>query len=270
MTTETSDIQKYLSAIESVRSHLRVVDAVYCRRINTGHADLNAELIFLHFRKALEELAFSSLASNREKYSAQHPQFGRFWKAKELLKEIGELNPLFYPRPIVPGSVSQTDDGRDNTHFEGVREGFLTQDDFVFLYLKASDVLHSRNPYKSGDPTINVKHEVPIWLTKFHTLLRLHFIHLVDAKEAWLVEMPEQGKIHALMAREEESLVIDVGDCGAHIKNSYLFIEDGDAAEYTAQGLESTRRLANMPWHSRREFVVKDCDGRLLALGANL
>jgi catechol 2,3-dioxygenase-like lactoylglutathione lyase family enzyme len=27
--------------------------------------------------------------------------------------------------------------------------------------------------------------------------------------------------------------------------------------------------VANMPWHSR-EFVVKDCDGRLLAFGANL
>jgi hypothetical protein len=30
-----------------------------------------------------------------------------------------------------------------------------------------------------------------------------------------------------------------------------------------------TRGLANMPWGSR-EFVVKDCDGRLLAFGANL
>jgi hypothetical protein len=27
--------------------------------------------------------------------------------------------------------------------------------------------------------------------------------------------------------------------------------------------------LGNMPWHCR-EFVVKDCDGRLLAFGANL
>jgi hypothetical protein len=33
--------------------------------------------------------------------------------------------------------------------------------------------------------------------------------------------------------------------------------------------VEFTRGLANMPWHSR-EFVVKDCDGRLLAFGANL
>jgi hypothetical protein len=29
------------------------------------------------------------------------------------------------------------------------------------------------------------------------------------------------------------------------------------------------RGLGNMPWHCR-EFVVKDCDGRLLAFGANL
>ena len=36
-----------------------------------------------------------------------------------------------------------------------------------------------------------------------------------------------------------------------------------------SQGVEFTRGLANMPWHSR-EFVVKDCDGRLLAFGANL
>jgi uncharacterized glyoxalase superfamily protein PhnB len=53
--------------------------------------------------------------------------------------------------------------------------------------------------------------------------------------------------------------------------DAYVFVEDADAlyAEYAAQGVEFTRRVANMPWHSR-EFVVKDCDGRLLAFGANL
>jgi len=59
---------------------------------------------------------------------------------------------------------------------------------------------------------------------------------------------------------------------------------DADAlyAEYAAQGVECTRGLGNMPWHKREfvsfsrhsslatVFVVKDCDGRLLAFGANL
>ena len=47
-----------------------------------------------------------------------------------------------------------------------------------------------------------------------------------------------------------------------------LFIEDADAlyAEYVARGVEFTRALGGTAWHSR-EFVVKDCDGRLLAFG---
>lgn len=53
--------------------------------------------------------------------------------------------------------------------------------------------------------------------------------------------------------------------------DAYLRVEDADAlyTEYAAQGVEFTRELANMPWRSR-EFVVKDCDGRLLAFGTNL
>jgi catechol 2,3-dioxygenase-like lactoylglutathione lyase family enzyme len=53
--------------------------------------------------------------------------------------------------------------------------------------------------------------------------------------------------------------------------DAYLIVEDADVlhAEFAAQGVEFARGLGNMPWH-RREFVVKDCDGRLLAFGANL
>ena len=53
--------------------------------------------------------------------------------------------------------------------------------------------------------------------------------------------------------------------------DAYLFVENADAlyAEYVARGVEFTRTLGDTPWRSR-EFVVKDCDGRLLAFGADL
>ena len=53
--------------------------------------------------------------------------------------------------------------------------------------------------------------------------------------------------------------------------DAYLFVEDADAlhAEYAAKGVEFTRELGDMPWQSR-EFVVRDCDGRLLAFGSKL
>jgi uncharacterized glyoxalase superfamily protein PhnB len=53
--------------------------------------------------------------------------------------------------------------------------------------------------------------------------------------------------------------------------DAYLFIADADAlyAEYAANGVEFAREIGDMPW-GRREFVVKDCDGRLLAFGSTL
>lgn len=53
--------------------------------------------------------------------------------------------------------------------------------------------------------------------------------------------------------------------------DAYFYIEDADTlyAEYAARGVEFTRGVADMPWRSR-EFVVKDCDGRLLAFGSDI
>jgi len=53
--------------------------------------------------------------------------------------------------------------------------------------------------------------------------------------------------------------------------DAYVSVEDADAlyAEYAGRGVEFTRGVADTLWHSR-EFVVKDCDGRLLVFGANL
>ncbi len=53
--------------------------------------------------------------------------------------------------------------------------------------------------------------------------------------------------------------------------DAYLRVEDADAlyAEYAGKGVEFTREIGDTPWQSR-EFVVKDCDGRLLAFGCDI
>jgi len=69
---------------------------------------------------------------------------------------------------------------------------------------------------------------------------------------------------HAIHFRCAEPPTANPDKYRDELLDAYLFVEDADAlyAEYAAQGVEFTRGLANMPWHSR-EFVVKDCDGRL-------
>jgi uncharacterized glyoxalase superfamily protein PhnB len=53
--------------------------------------------------------------------------------------------------------------------------------------------------------------------------------------------------------------------------DAYVFVDDPDAlyGEYTSTGVEFARGLGDMPWGCR-EFVVKDCDGRLLVFGTAL
>lgn len=56
---------------------------------------------------------------------------------------------------------------------------------------------------------------------------------------------------------------------GEELLDAYLYVADADSlyAEFATNGVEFVRELGDMPWNSR-EFVVKDCDGRLLAFGA--
>jgi uncharacterized glyoxalase superfamily protein PhnB len=76
---------------------------------------------------------------------------------------------------------------------------------------------------------------------------------------------------HAIHFRCAEPPTPNLDKYSDELLDAYLNIDDADAlyAEYAARGVEFTRELGNTPWHSR-EFVVKDCDGRLLAFGANL
>ena len=85
--------------------------------------------------------------------------------------------------------------------------------------------------------------------------------------------------VYAIVARDERAIhfrcaeppTANPNKYSDELLDAYVLIEDVDSLyrEYAAQGVEFARGLANTPWHSR-EFVVKDCDGRLLAFGANL
>lgn len=76
---------------------------------------------------------------------------------------------------------------------------------------------------------------------------------------------------HAIHFRCAEPPTANAEKYAEELLDAYLLVEDADAlyAEYAEKGVEFARELGNMPWQSR-EFVVKDCDGRLLAFGSRL
>ena len=85
--------------------------------------------------------------------------------------------------------------------------------------------------------------------------------------------------VYAIAARDQQAIHFRCAEPPApnphkyrdELLDAYVFVEDADCiyAEYASRGVEFTRELDDTPW-STREFVVKDCDGRLLAFGSNL
>jgi hypothetical protein len=200
-----TDIEIYCNCIERVRHHVSVADAVFAGKIETGHRDLNAELIFLHFRKALEEIAFATLSANREKYSAARAGFATEWNARRMLGFVEKVNPNFYPIPLKPPQEIAT--GRK--HFDRVEDAYLTKDDFVTLYDGSAEVLHCRNPYAPGDPTINAKYTVDEWSRRIKTLLCWHFVQLVDLPGLWVIQVPNEGPVRGFSSMADGPFVVE-------------------------------------------------------------
>ena len=85
--------------------------------------------------------------------------------------------------------------------------------------------------------------------------------------------------VYAILARDQHAIhfrcaappTANPDKYAGELLDAYVHVEDVDAlyAEYAARGVEFVRELTTMPWNMR-EFVIKDCDGRLLAFGASL
>jgi hypothetical protein len=153
---ELDDIRIYIRCMWRVRHHLSVVDTIFAGKVDTGRADLNQELTFLHLRKCLEEIAFSSISANREKYAEVRAGFATEWNARRMLGFVEKVNPNFYPVPLKPPQETAT----GHKHFDRVSDNFLTRDDFVALYDITAEVLHPPNPYNAADYTIDFKYPV--------------------------------------------------------------------------------------------------------------
>jgi hypothetical protein len=197
-----NDVEKYQGCMHEIKNRLVLVTGFLGGQFNLGSEQSNYEVVSLNLRKCLELIAFSSLAANRQKYSELFKDYHRHWKAKSLLEEIKEIHPEFYPKPIEFDSVNE----EGVKHFRDVTDGYLTKDEFVFLYDMCSEVLHVWNPYTEKEKKIHFKRPVSEWVARIDRLLRFHYIRMIDKKELWLVDMyyPPDQTVHTFVAPPQD------------------------------------------------------------------
>ena len=112
----------------------------------------------------------------------------------------------------------------------------------------------------------------------FTTDMRATLMYYTDKLGFDCVGTWQDPPVYAIVARDGHRIHFRWAEPSAsnpdkyddELLDAYLFVDDADAlyGEYAARGVEFTRDLGNTPWRSR-EFVLRDCDGRLLAFGAD-
>lgn len=191
----TTNTVAYCNCMEEVKDRVSLVQSVGAHSVTTGKQIFDVELVFLQLRKTLELIAFASLIAHKQKYSAAHKNFASHWRAKDMLEALEKINPDFYPVPIekpqrLPSGAK---------HCERVPGGFMTKDDFVLLYDKSSEIIHTGNPFTTKGPTIHIGYSVKDWVSRIQKLLALHLIHLADDSK-WIVQISNSGPVRLYSA----------------------------------------------------------------------
>jgi hypothetical protein len=194
--TMSNDINTYVKQMAEVRHRLGLVQAVLAGSVRTGHQTFDAELIFIQLRKALELIAFGSLCANKQKFSQVYEKFADQWSAKRLFRDLEKVNPKFYPEPLEEPKQLPGASGPRHFHFDRPVDGFMTPNEFVQLYDSSAEVLHIRNPFKRGDPTIRIGYTVEQWIARIKRLLSWHLMHLTDGG-VWVIKIPSEGDVQA-------------------------------------------------------------------------
>lgn len=188
----------YLERMEDLKTRLQIAEAMLDQAQASGPDLAHHDLIVLQLRKILELIAFGSLIANQDQYTATYLNYASHWNAKRLLENLRSINADFYPKPIelVPGTTGAV-------KFEYLTADYLTEDDFVELYGRASAALHTPNPFAPPSEAAFGR-SFRDWLNRIIMLMRLHQIKLLTVRQHWIVILAsEQHARAALLAAVE-------------------------------------------------------------------
>lgn len=192
---QQQDIQKYCDLMEEIKHRTSVLTAFGSGSASALYKATTIESVYLQFRKILELIALGSLIANKNEFSKVYGDFSKCWNAHYLLRDIGRVNPDFYPRPIIEVLSKQPN---VKMEWQDKKDGFLTKNDFLKLYEKCGGIMHAGNPYGSQVDYGYYERNIQSWLDKIISLLNSHTIKLVNSPNTYLIHMREDqdDKVH--------------------------------------------------------------------------
>jgi hypothetical protein len=168
---------RYIWLMGQVKLRLRFLESDAERmaapsQLPANEAVLLYERVCLQLRKILELIAYSTLVANKDAFASFHPNFAEFWKAKNVLNKLREINPRYYPAALRETTLN------GQRHFEdAMPDTWLTEGEFAPLFDSCSEVLHIANPF-DGSELGDLGRTVPAWIARIRGVLQIHVVAL--------------------------------------------------------------------------------------------
>ncbi len=133
-----------------------------------------------------ELIAFASLTAHKELYSAVYSDFAKHWEAAKLVRRLREINPRFYPEPVI--QVPSAKQGAKMDLLPRQRD-YLTEENLVDAHGRCGSLMHAANPYGRETDYGFFDASFPGWLTNTVNLLDAHLVHPPEDAGVYLVQM---------------------------------------------------------------------------------
>lgn len=193
-----SDIEEiYLKNMRDIKRRLRYSER-QIHEFNNTQEYLFLENAILHTRKALECIAYASIAPNKKAYSkfrseAKTPaDFRKDYHGAKILKQLGMVNKEFYPLPLIEPKLV----GVRQWHFDRLKDGYLTKSQYIKLYDRLGKFLHSDNPWDNDKGYLNLAKDMPESIKRIMALLQVHvtFVQEKERRLSFIVDMGSEKK----------------------------------------------------------------------------
>jgi hypothetical protein len=182
------DIDAYISIMEEIKRRTSVVHALLGEKVRVIYLATQIETMALQIRMILELIALASLSANKSIFEENAKKFNKHWHPGEILKDIENINPGFFPQPIkevpskTPGIVNDLID---------LKEGCMTREELIEVHGRCGNILHAQNPYGKGIDYHEFRKSIENWIAKIICLLNCHKIHFIDQPNFYLIHMKE-------------------------------------------------------------------------------
>lgn len=195
--SQSEVVKIYLSNMRDVKRRIGYAEN-QLSAFNTTHDYLLFENAILHTRKALECIAYASIAPNKNAYSkfrseAETPaDFRKDYHGGKILKQLGRVNKDFYPLPLVEPKLV----GERQWHFDRLSSGYLTKKQYINFYDRLGKFLHSDNPWDNDKGYMNLANDMPENFQRVKLLLQIHatFVQDDNSQYAFVVDMGSEEK----------------------------------------------------------------------------